>query len=90
MSIKFDKGLKRDEFTQRATETHPGMAHWAGEGPGGAQCRHCSHFNYKGVGANGKTKKSTCNMGTGVKFPGEAMACKHFDIAKVARRGMAR
>jgi len=84
--------LTESPTNRLARATHPGMAHFAGTGPGGKTCRECifwSHGPHDYRSKNGKyrgliepaiCKKFQQMMRVqGEKIPDEAMACKYFE-----------
>ena len=87
-------GLNREgqeEVIGLLSQTHQGMAHFAGTGPAGATCRECKFWQHQ------KTWSSETGKGHGAPMPARCMryqqlmhepgkmvphdarACKHFD-----------
>lgn len=72
-------GMFDDASELGAKRSVPGMAHWAGSGPLGKECRHCLRFA-KTVGNNGRCGKYRELAGRrGPVFSRLASACKYFE-----------
>ena len=72
----------RPDIERARCETSPGMAHWATNGPQGARCMDCRHFD---LAKDSKIEKAICLKYTklmgrkGKKVPKRAAACKYFE-----------
>lgn len=72
------------ELERKVSVTIPGMAHWSGSGPVGAQCGHCKFFVSikRGLGNSTRCEKYASMMNGNYgpkKLPSETRACKYFE-----------
>lgn len=93
MTLLFiDQNLTKTELDAKASRTHAGQAHFAGEGPTNHSCRQCAHWQVNSQyperwKASHLLKPCQCakyternNGKSGPKVPYDAQSCKFFEL----------
>lgn len=73
--VSTDSGMDK-----KISETHPGMAHFAGTGFTRSTCTGCEFFTINARKTKGTCGKFSAMMGRkGPSFPPEALSCKYYE-----------
>ena len=87
MTVLKERGFHEAPTDRLARQSYPGMAHFAGTGPGGATCNKCTSYDFDPVRDANKferpcTKFKALTGKLGKAVPGQAAACRHFEQRK--------